>query len=34
MWWSGEDPGNDGRLWRDVLAVDLVRQAGLELQGS
>lgn len=30
MWWAGEDPGNDGRLWCDVLAVDLVRQAGNE----
>ena len=30
MWWAGEDPENDGRLWCDVLAVDFVRQAGLE----
>jgi hypothetical protein len=29
MWWAGEDPGNDGRLWGEVLACDLVRQAGL-----
>jgi hypothetical protein len=31
MWLAGEDPEHDEPLWRDVLAVDLIRRAGLAL---